>query len=456
MTLVERGSAGLPAVSTLFDPYEEIAKKARPKWTGAMSAGYLVMLVFFGGFGGFAALAPLQSAIMAPAEVRVDNERKLVQHPTGGIATDILVREGQRVEEGQILLRLDPTRDRAQATVLNRRYMAALAGRARLIAERDALDRIQFPEEVLAAADQPEVAELISGETALFNARAASREGQLSLILGQIDQARTQIESVRVERTGVQEQLGFIEQELEGVRELYEKGLERMPRLLALERNRSALRGAIGRLSGQMAQLEKQIGDSELRIIQIEREFQREVLTLLEATNAEIRDVAQQLPVMSAQVRRLELRAPRAGTVIDLKVHTIGQVVNAAETVMQIVPEDEDLIVVARVRPRDIDSINSGVTKVQVRMTAFSQRFTHPIEAHLESVSSDVINPPQGMPFYRVLIRLDKVSRDHVLPGIELTSGMPATAMIGVGEKTLLSYLVEPLTRSIQESLREP
>ncbi len=145
MTLVERDAPSLPALPKNFDPYEEIAKKARPHWNRAVTMGYLVILGFFGGFGGFAAFAPLQSAVMASAEVRVDNERKLVQHPEGGIVTEINVREGQRVQEGDVLIRLDPTRDRAQSNTLRKRYLSALADRARLVAERDALVDIPFP-----------------------------------------------------------------------------------------------------------------------------------------------------------------------------------------------------------------------------------------------------------------------------------------------------------------------
>ena len=230
-----------------------------------------------------------------------------------------------------------------------------------------------------------------------------------------------------------------------------------MPRLLALERNRAALRGQVGRLSGSIAQLEKQIGESEIRIAQVEREFQRDVAMQLDSVIEQIQGLSEQRPVVSASVRRLDIRAPRSGRVIDLKVHTVGHVIGGREAFMQIVPEDEDLVVVARVRPRDIDALNNGVTKVQVRMTAFSQRFMHPVEAQLESLSTDVVVDSDGSaPYYRAIIRLDPTSRQHILGDTELTSGMPATAMIGVGEKTLLSYIIEPLSRSISDSLREP
>lgn len=457
MTLVERESPGVPSLPRVFDPYEEISRKARPHWRKAVVAGYVVILVFFGGFGSFAALAPLHSAVMATGTLRVDNERKVVQHPEGGIVTEILVREGQRVKQGEVLMRLDSTRDQAQSNALRKRYLSAVAERARLLAERDGVTAVDFPQELLKETSDPEIAEIVEGQRAVFRSRQAARAGQVKLILGQIDQARTQIGAVKVERASVEEQLVLIDRELQVVREMYQKGLERLPRLLALERNQSALKGQIGRLTGQVAQLEKQIGDGELRIVQLERDLQSEVAVQLDAVVEQIQALNEQRPVVSASVRRLDIRSPRAGRVIDLMVHTIGHVIAPREAIMQVVPEDEDLVVIARVSPRDIDSLNNGVTKVQVRMTAFSQRFTHPVEAHLESISADIVDDGTGAPpFYRAIIRLDRESREHLLHGIELTSGMPALAMIGVGEKTLLTYLIEPLSRSISDSLREP
>lgn len=458
MTLVERGDPRSPGLPTVFDPYEEITLKAKPLWARPMSVGYLIIAVFFGGFGGFAAFAPLHSAIMATGELRVDNERKLVQHPEGGIVTEILVREGQRVSEGDVLMRLDPTRDNAQSNVLQYRYLSALAQRARLVAERDSLDEIQFPREVLDSASMPEIADIIEGERSVFATSQRSRDGQVNLILGQIDQAKVQIQATQAERASVTEQLQLIEQELRSVKELFDKGLERLPRLLALQRQQAALRGQLGRLDGNLAQLEKQIGDSELKIVQLEREFQRDVAQRLDTVIDQIQGLNAQLPVISASVRRLEIKAPRSGRIIDLRVHTIGHVIAGREAVMQIVPEDEDLVVIARVRPRDIDELNKGTTQVQVRLTAFSQRFMHPISAHLESISNDVVTPDSAaeMPYYRAILRLDSESREHILGDTPLTSGMPAMAMIGVGQKTLLSYLIDPLVRSFEDSLREP
>ncbi|MEQ8814136.1 MAG: HlyD family type I secretion periplasmic adaptor subunit [Thalassobaculum sp.] len=455
MTLVETSRPS--SLPTLFDPYEEISRQARPSWNKALIAGYAVILIFFGGFGGFAAFAPLHSAVLAPGELRVDNERKVVQHADGGVITEIFVREGQRVKEGEVLARVDSTRVNAQANALRKRYLSALAERARLVAERDGLQEIQLPQEVRKAESDPEIAEIIEGERRLFETRRESQRGQTALFLGQIDQAKTQIEGVTREREAIEEQLGLIEQELNSVRELYEKGLERLPRLLLLKRNQAALKGQLARADGNLAQLGKQIGETELRIVQMQRDFQLEVAHRLGLVVDQIQSMSEDLPVVSASVRRVDLRAPRSGRVIDLSVHTVGQVIQSGQPILQIVPEDEDLVVIARIKPRDIDALNEGITHVQVRLTAFSQRFMHPVEAELESVSDDVVQEANGSaPYYRAILRLDPESRQRILQDNKLTSGMPAMAMIGVGEKTLLRYLLDPILRSIEESLREP
>ena len=455
MTLVETSNP--PALPTLFDPYEEISRRARPSWNKALIAGYAVILVFFGGFGGFAAFAPLHSAVLAPGELRVDNERKVVQHADGGVITEIFVREGQRVKEGEVLARVDSTRVNAQANALRKRYLSALAERARLVAERDGLPEIQLPREVREAESDPEIAEIIEGERRMFETRRDSQQGQTNLFLGQIDQAKTQMEGVAREREAIEEQLGLIEQELKSVRELYEKGLERLPRLLMLKRNQAALKGQLARADGNLAQLGKQIGETELRIVQMHRDFQLEVAYRLGLVVDQIQSMSEDLPVVSASVRRVDVRAPRSGRVIDLAVHTVGQVIQSGQPILQIVPEDEDLVVISKIKPRDIDALNEGITHVQVRLTAFSQRFMHPVEAKLESVSDDVVQDTDGSaPYYRAILRLDPESRQHILKDNKLTSGMPAMAMIGVGEKTLLRYLLDPILRSIEDSLREP
>lgn len=453
MSLVETNK---PVSKSVLDPYETISRTAKPRWRSAEIIGYAIILAFFGGFGGFAAFAPLASAVMAPGEVRVDNERKRVQHPDGGIISEILVREGQRVEEGEVLIRLDPTNDNATEQRLAIRYLGALVEKARLIAERDGATKLDFPDAVIERAKEPQIAAIIENERALFRSRQQQVSGQVQLILEVIDQTQTLIVSTQNQVISTDKQIELLKLELEDIRKLYEKGLERRARVLAFERNITSLEGQKSRLIGEIARQRQRINEMELRANQVEKEFHANVISNLNTVTDVIQDTAGQIPVITGKVERLEVKAPRTGRVVDLKFHTIGGVIQPYQALMDIVPEDEPLIVVAKIKPRDIDNLADGVTKVQVRLTAFNQRFTHPIAAELESVSADTIDVSEGPSYYRAMIRLDPASLENILPGQQLTSGMPALAMIGVGQQTLLSYIVEPLTLSISMALREP
>ena len=451
MSIVDQGTGGrdldLPTQPSGSDG--SIRKQnatATPKWGKPAMWGYIIIGLFFGGFGGFAAFAQLDSSIMAVGELRIDQDRRVVQHDAPGVITDILVRDGDHVEEGQVLLRLDPTVEIATLT----RYQA----------ERDGASELVFPPSLVAAAESdPEIANILKNERAVFEARKVSIAGSMNLRLEQVEQIKEQIEGLKLDREATLEQLGYISEELEDVRTLYNKGLERKSRVLALQREEAALRGRAGRLGSEISRMTQRIGETQLQIEQTERDFQREVAAGIEATSVELQMLRAQMGVTSRRVERLEVRAPRTGHVIDLAVNTVGSFIQPGSTLMQIVPSDEGLVVVAQVQPRDIEHVKpkEQVKKVQVRLTSFSQRFTHPIEAHLLSVSDDVISPPNGgRSYYKAILRIDEVSKERILPGVELASGMPALAMLSVGETTLLNYLVEPLYLSISRAFREP
>jgi HlyD family type I secretion membrane fusion protein len=465
MSVVEQGSSGRDLEvperkAEAGDALYNSNAKAIPKWGRAAFWGYVTIGLFFGGFGGFAAFAELDSSIMAVGELRIDQDRRVVQHDAPGVITDILVRDGDHVEEGQVLLRLDPTIEMATQTNTRSRLSSIQATLARYRAERDGASELIFPPELLASAeDNAEIADILRNERAVFQARKESIAGNLELRREQVAQIKEQIEGLKLDRESTIEQLGYISEELVDVRTLFDKGLERKSRVLALQREQSALRGRAGRLGSEIARMTQRIGETQLQMEQVERDFQREVATGIESTSVELQMLRSQMNVSSRRVERLEVRAPRTGHVIDLAVNTVGSFIQAGQTLMQIVPSDEGLVVVAEIKPRDIEHIKpkEQVKKVQVRLTSFSQRFTHPIEARLLSVSDDVISPPDGgRSYYKVILRIDDTSKERILPGVELASGMPALAMLSVGETTLLNYLVEPLYLSISRAFREP
>lgn len=435
------------------------AAAAKPSWGRSAGAGYLIMFLFFGVFGGWAAIAPLGSGVIAVGELRVVSEVKKVQHFSGGIVQEILVREGDMVTEGQALIRLDPVRADAELQMLRNQLLAQRTQRVRLIAERDGLRGLVFPEDIRKAAEgDPELARMLKNQADLFKTRRDSIEGQVVILRERIRQTRTEIEALRRRNVANQRQLELVREELAGVRVLAEKGLVVRPRLLALERTEAAIDGEIGTTAANIARSEQRIGELELQIVDLRQRFLNDAVQELRAVEVAVTDLGERLRVAADNSRRLDIVAPRSGRVQDMQVHTVGGVIQGGQVLMQIVPNDEELVVVAEVKPRDIDNVVEGAT-VQVRLTSFSQRYQHPIAGTLVSVSLDKTtkagySPLQG--FYRALIRLDPESAKHILGDAQIYSGMPATALIAVGERTLLEYWLFPIIKSFELALREP
>jgi HlyD family type I secretion membrane fusion protein len=439
-----------------LDPYEKISKLALPKWRGATRFGWIVLLTFFIGFGGFATFAPLASSVKALGTVRVDREPRIVQHPNGGLVEKLLVREGQHVEAGDTLLILDETRGAAELEVLRKRYDGGLITRARLEAERDGLQEIVFPDEILDRLDDPVLMEMVASEQDLLLSRRSAREGEIGLIREVIAQTRTNIAASQERLALLDEEIRLVKDELEIVQGLYERGQERLSRVRNLQRTIASTQGRRAGLVGTIAQHRQRISEMELRILQSDRDYQTQILGQLDGVRRMLRETGEQLPVSEQLVEQLELKAPVTGTIVRLGLNTDGAVIASGQVLMEIVPDDEELVVVATIKPRDIDALNKGVSNVSVRLTAFSQRFTHPVEGDLLYVSPDVIRSDGGSSGYRAEIRLRKESLEAILRDQQLVAGMPALAMIGVGERTLLTYLLDPLLRSFDAALREP
>jgi HlyD family type I secretion membrane fusion protein len=451
------------AVSIIDASYQEVVDNARPTWYRASLYGYLLILVFFGGFGSWAALAPLASAVIAIGELRVDTERKMVQHHQGGIVKEILVEEGERVREGQVLVRLDPVRTTAEFDIQINNFRVNLAQEARLIAELNEASEVEFPAELLKDRDDPAAALMMRTQRTLFDSRRTSLRGQIDVQRERMAQAHTDVQATQDRRKTMLRQLGLINEELDGVRELYEKGFAPKTRLLALERAKTGIEGDLADNGSNLKRNHQRITEIELQIADMQQQFMNAVIGELRTIQAQIPEIEERMRVTRDNLRRLDVVAPRAGKVVDRKIHTIGGIVGPAQTMMDIVPEDDELVVVARVQTKDVDSVKLGAP-VQVRLTSFSQRYTHPINGVLKSVSADTIEGGTrpdatgrpSMPYYKALIKLDPISREQILPDVDLVSGMPAQALIAVGERTLLQYWLTPLIRSFELSLNEP
>ena len=452
MSLVERENLSLPALNT--SPFEHASKQAKPRWMNASIFGYIILFLFFVVLGGWAAVAPLSSAIIAPGKLMVDSQIKRIQHPDGGIVSEIFVRDGDAVEEGQVLARLENKEARAQEKRMRAKLLEDKILRSRWYAEMVGDTALTLPKDLQARRTDPVIQGLVAEQEQLLLTRRQTVDGKIDLQLNTMDQLQLQIASLEQQLVAVRQQKDLIKKEFDDVTLLFNKGLERKSRLRAIERADSALDGKISQIEGMIARGREQMNGVQLKIIDIQKQFEGGALQQIAALDSSIRDMEKRLTIVEEKLRRLDIVAPRSGRIFGSVVSTIGGFVNRGVVIMQLVPNDDELVVEARIKQRDIDNLQD-VTNVQVRLTSFNQRFTHPINAKLISVSDSVVEG-RGEPHYRAIVHLDKESLESIIPDAQLRSGMPAMTMIGVGQQSLLSYIVEPLFLSFYLALREP
>jgi HlyD family secretion protein len=413
-----------------------------------------VILLFFGGFGSFAALAPLAGAAIAPGVVSPDGNRKTVQHLEGGIVSEILVQDGSRVERGTPLLRLDATAVRAEHAQLTAEIHALLATQARLLAEQRGTATIEFPELLLATAGEPRVAQLLADEQERFATRHAALVDRKAILRQRIAQLHEEIGGLdaQIESQGVQ--LELIEEETEGVRELLEKGLERRPRLLALERAKAQIDGQRAANGAGIARARQAIAEDELQMVALDSERADEVAAELAGTRRELTQFGERLRTSEDRLARCVIVAPAAGTVVELRVHTPGGVIEPGDPLLDLVPDDE-LLIDARVAPTDIDAVHSD-QNAQIHLLAYSSRSTPKIAGRVRQVSADALQDPRtGVAYYAVRVMVDRAELARLAPEVALAPGMPAEVSIETGERTLLQVLLNPLRTVLRRGLRE-
>lgn len=454
MALVERDESQLP--SPHMAPSSKppgVQEPPNPKsWRGVVFFGYLILLGFFGGFVGWAAMAPLGSGAIAQGQVQVAGNQKTVQHLEGGIILAINVREGDYVKSGDVLVELEAVQSDVQFDRLAKQYWAMLGREARLVAEAKRQTEIDFPSEILDRAADTEVAEIIDGERRLFEGRRSALDSQVGLLERRVAKSREEIVALKAQSRSDRRQLEIIEEEIDGVRELLDKGLERKPRLLALQRTQAELEGSIENRAALMSRAEQTIAETEYQLLALLDEERSKVESDLRNTQVELSDLRNQMRGVKDTQERSVIRAPQSGQIYGLRFHTTGGVISPGEPILNIVPEDADLVVQARVDPNDIDVVSMGQLAA-VRFTSYSQRTSKPIDGEVIYISADVIQPDKGPQYYEARIQLDKdMLRRH---DVALLPGMPAMAIINTGEQTLLDYLISPLTRSLETALRE-
>jgi HlyD family type I secretion membrane fusion protein len=417
-------------------------------------AGFIVIALFFGVFGAWAWLAPLDSAAIAIGTVSVETNRKTIQHLEGGLIAEILVREGDRVNADQVVVRLDATQVRASRDLLAGRLGEAVVLEARLIAERDEADEVTVPEAELSGWDSEAAGRAIKGQRGIFTSRRKTLQEREGVFRQRIAQLNEQIGGLNGQIKSENRQIALLEEELTDVRELVEKGLARRPRLLALERNLAAIEGSRSGNQASIASSKQAIGETELRISELHTLRQNEVLEGLRNVQSEIADLRERLLAAAAILERTLVRSPLDGTVVDLRVHTTGGVLRPGEAIMDIVPRNDKLVIDVRINPQDIDVVSPGL-RAHVMLTALNRRDQLPLAGTLTSVSADLLQDPQtGVIYYLGRVELD-ARQPGLAEGPTLYPGMQAEVMIVTGDNTPLDYLLRPLTRSLRRAMRD-
>jgi HlyD family secretion protein len=438
-------------------PAVDPAIAAREKWSGRgfIRFGLFSVFLLVGGLGTWSATARLAGAVVANGQLRVTAQQQVVQHLDGGVVGEILVAEGDRVEGGETLIRLDGTSMRAELAALEGQLYELMARRGRLMAEQAELDKITFDKELVAAAEaDPDVAILVDGQRALFEARRQTLTREISVMDERKAQIREQIEGAEAEIAALKRQSELIEEELVGMRKLFDGGLARKDRINSLEREAARLQGQSGQMTAQTAQLKGRISELEIEQLRMMDSRREEAIAELREIGFRELDLKQKRIQLREQLSRLDITAPRAGIVYDLRVHAIRSVIRPADAVMFIVPTDTGMVIEARVEPIDVDQVFIG-QEAALRFSAFNSRTTPELVGKVTRISADAFTDENtGVQYYKVDVELKPGELDK-LEGLELVAGMPVETHIQTGERTPLNYMVKPLTDYLSRAMKE-
>ena len=414
--------------------------------------GVLLFVALFGFGGIWASTAPIDGAVLAPGTVTVRSYSKVVQHLEGGIINDIFVENGERVEQGEPILDLDSTQSLASLEIANSEFVALRALEIRLIAERDAHESVDYPDEFLALDTRAEAE--AEAQIEIFNARRSAIEGSIEVLEQRVEQLRSQIVGLEALKDSKDELATSFQEELEDIRALLDQGFADKNRSRALERNVASYRGESAELLSTISSTEVQIGETQLQIIRQEIEFQNGVVTELSSVQTNVGAVIEQVTALEDIVSRTVVRAPESGIVNGLQVHTIGGVIGPGMRIVDIVPQEEDLIIEAEVAPNDIDRVETG-QNATVRFSTFGMGSVPRIHGEVINISAEsMVNQATNVPYYLARVEVSPDSLDD-LGDLVLVPGMPAEVFIATGERTFLEYLFKPFSNAIVRGFRE-
>jgi HlyD family secretion protein len=427
---------------------------ARPSIRLHLIIGLAVVVVLAGGLGGWAATAEISGALIAPGSIVVESNVKKVQHPTGGVVGEVRARDGDVVKAGDVVVRLDDTVTKASLAIVTKNLDGLWARAARLEAEQQGLDRIVFPPMLVDRANDPDVKNVMASESKLFEVRTTGRIGQKAQLRERVAQLHEEIAGLEAQERAKDKEIALVEKELVGVRTLYDQHLVQMTRLTTLERDAARLSGERAQYIASRAQARGKITETELQVIQVDKDMVSDVSKDLRETNDKIGEFVERKVTAEDQLRRIDIRAPQDGMVEQSTVHTVGGVITAGDAIMMIVPQADDLQVEAKVNPQDIDKLQIG-QKTLLRLSAFNQRTTPELNGIVTRVSPDVTTEQRtGQSYYTIRVKMppEEVAR---LGEVKLIPGMPVEAFVQTGDRTLLSYLIKPLKDQLMRAFRE-
>jgi HlyD family secretion protein len=435
-------------------PGDSLSLRAGRAFENELRAGLRVLLAVIFVAGGLAVLMPIAGAVVVPGNLVVQSNVKAIQHPTGGVVAEIPVHNGQRVGTGDLLLRLDATQAQASLQMVSKQLDEVRARIARLVAERDGVAQVEMPAELAARSGEGTVKALLASEESLFKARSNARRSQIDLLQSRVSQLGEEIAGLDAQVESKSKQLELISGELTGVQDLYDKRLVPLTRLTTLQRESARIEGERGQLTSAIAETKSKIGEAQLQIVRLDQDFRTDVVKELGENQGKEAELVERGVAARDLLDRIEIRAPTSGVINQLSVHTIGGVIRAGDTVMEVVPDLDDLQIEARLQPNDIDQVRMG-QKAFVRFSAFNQRVTPQLDGIVSYVSADTSRDQQSnAPYFTVRVTLPEDQRRR-LASRQLVSGMPAEVFMQTGSRTMMSYLFKPITDQLQRAFVE-
>jgi HlyD family secretion protein len=435
-------------------PGESLARRTGRAFEHELRSGLRVLLVVGLLAGGLAVLMPIAGAVVVPGNLVVQSNVKAIQHPTGGVVAEIPVHNGQRVSNGDLLLRLDATQAQASLQMVSKQLDEVRARIARLVAERDGVAQLEVPPELAARAGEGTVKTLLASEEQLFKARANARRSQIDLLQSRVSQLGEEIAGLDAQVDSKSKQLELIAGELSGVQDLYDKRLVPLTRLTTLQRESARIEGERGQLTSAIAETKSKIGEAQLQIVRLDQDFRTDVVKELGESQGKEAELIERGVAARDQLERIEIHAPNSGVIHQLSAHTIGGVIRAGDTIMEVVPDLDDLQIEARLQPNDIDQVRMG-QKAFIRFSAFNQRVTPQLNGQVSYVSADTSHDQQtNASYFTVRVTLPEEERRR-LAGLQLVSGMPAEVFMQTGSRTMMSYLLKPITDQLQRAFVE-